>query len=206
MQIEELINIFNFENVKYEIISPYCIEESHNNGENFYRIELIESGWKLIFVQKEKMNSIKIIKEFLTKEAAIRFFCFYELQKIYSNFYIDKVIEEKDIIGTEEFNIKDILNVFDELCINRNYYGIYGVKNNAVNLIQSCDNMYIVVFVNEKGDKVHKTIELDKATALYAMFRWVYLEFLIRNHANEMKKIGLLMDGIKDEDYKVLFS
>ena len=206
MELEEMLKIFDYMNIQIENINGKYIEEKHGNGENYYRLELLENSWNFVFVQKEKMNKYDIQKEFMTRREAIKYFCFYELRDMYSNKYLDKIIENNDLIGTDGFEIADLLNIFHTLCIDDKVYTVVGKKNKAVNLVKTSDDMYVVAYINEIGTVIHKTIELDKNTALYAMFRWTYLLSLMNTHITKLSSIGALTEEVGDNEYKILFS
>lgn len=206
MELQEMLRIFDFENIQVDNINDRYIEEKHDNGENYYRLELLQNSWNFVFVQKEKMSKYDIQKEFKTRKDAIKYFCFYELRDMYSNKYLDKVIENNELIGTDGFEIDDLLNIFHTLLIDDKMYAFVNKKNKAVNLMKMSDDIYVVAYINENGTIIHKTIELDKNTAFYAMFRWTYLLSILNNHLIQMKSMGLLTEEVSDNEYKILFS
>ncbi|ROR28682.1 hypothetical protein EDD66_104270 [Mobilisporobacter senegalensis] len=208
MSIDEFIKVMQFENINtIHVINENCIEEIHDSYEDYEKIQEIEGEWKLIVARRERRHLDEVSKEFHSKEEAIRYFCFYQLERHYTKKYLAKAKENSTIsIYSDNFNINNLLNMFSELGIMQEYYSVNENKKNAFVFKNTGHDQYQIFWFDKEGNEIHKTMELDKGTALYAMFRLTYLYYLVDTHVLQMQEKGLLADGITRNDYNVIFS
>ena len=205
MKTEEMIKIFEFEDILINVVDDTRFEEPHDQYENFHMLECRDGVWSLIMKIQERSHAERIEKTFSNKEEALRYFCFYKLQDKYFDTYLDKEIYHKRI-GTDVFTLRELLMLFNELGVEDDLYGINSYKGNAINLIAEKNGKYSVAFLDEQKNVILKTIEFDLSEALFFMFEMVYLIHIMKTHAAEMQKVGLLINGVTIEDYKVLLT
>lgn len=208
MSIEEFIKIMQFENINMiHVVNGNCIEEIHDNGEDYEKIQEIEGKWKLIVARRERRHVDEVQREFHSKQEAVRYFCFRQLEYHFSKKYLDKAVNNSSVsIYFDNFNIDDLLNMFSELGIMQEYYSVNENKKNAFVFKNLGHDLYQIFWFDKEGNEIHKTMELDKGTALYAMFRLTFLYYLVDTHVLQMQEKGLLVDGITRKDYNVIFS
>ena len=206
MKAEEMLKIFEFEDIKIDVINDHKFEEPHDDQyEDFEKLECRDGVWSLILEIHERRHGEEIEKSFKNKEEAIRYFCFYKLERKYFITYLRKAINDNKI-GTDAFTLERLQQVFDELGIEDDLYGFNSYKKNAANLIEETNGKYVVVLLDDQKNILRKTRDFDLAGALFVMLKWVYLTHIMKTHAAQMQKKGLLADGVTAEDYKVLLA
>lgn len=205
MNANEMIKIFELENILIDVHDQDRFEEPHDQYESFHMLECRDGVWSLIMQIQERSHAEKIEKTFSNKDEAIRYFCFYELKYKYFVTYLREIIYNEKI-GTDAFTLQVLLELFNELGIEDDLYGINSYKENAINILNINNGKYIVQFLDGQKEIILKTKELNLAGALFVMFKWVYLIHIMKTHLVEMQKIGLLEDGMSIEDYKILLA
>ena len=207
MKAEEMLKIFEFEDIKIDVINDHKFEEPHDDQyEDFEKLECRDGVWSLILEIHERRRGEEIEKSFKNKEEAIRYFCFYKLQDKYFDRYLDEVIHKNHNIIEDDFTVEELIAVFDELGIEDDLYGFNSYKKNALNMIDEQNGSYVIVFLDGQKNIILKTRKLDRTESLFFMFEMVYLTHIMKTHAAQMQKKGLLADGVTAEDYKVLLA
>lgn len=205
MKVDEMLKIFNFENIFIDAVDGNRFEEPHDQYENFHILECRGGVWSLILEIHERMHGEEVEKTFKNKDEAISYFCFYKLQNQFFDTYLDEVIFNNKI-GTYAFTLNKLLEIFNKLKIRDDFYGVNSYKGNAINLISINNGKYIVEFLDGQRNLILKTKEFDLTGALFVMFKWVYMLHIMKTHLDEMQKMGLLKDGVSIEEYKVLLT
>ena len=205
MKAEEMLKIFEFEDIQVNVINENRFEEKHDLYDGFYKLENRDGVWSLILEIHERRHGEEIEKSFKNKEEAIRYFCFYKLERKYFITYLRKAINDNKI-GTDAFTLERLQQVFDELGIEDDLYGFNSYKKNALNLIDEQNGSYVIVFLDGQKNIILKTRKLDRTESLFFMFEMVYLTHIMKTHAAQMQKKGLLADGVTAEDYKILLA
>lgn len=204
MQTEEMMKIFDFEKIQIDKIDENHFEEKHDLYDNFHKLEERDGVWNLILEIHERRHGEEIEKTFRNRDEAIKYFCFSELRKKYIHEYLFPIINDNDKMGAIDFTAEELKKIFDELGIMSDLYEFNSYKGNAINLLVEQNGKYSLVFLDGQKNVIRKTLEFELPEALFFMFEMVYLMHIMKTHLAEMQKIGLLQDGVSNEDYLVL--
>lgn len=204
MTVNEMLNIFETENIVVNIYNNVIFEEQHENGENYYMIRLNEGRWKFILYKRGK-EDIKLI--FDTKEQAIRYFCVFEIKRKFIREYINFAIRNNDILYSDDLDKENLMELFNKYSIDRKYYSLNNSPlKESICLRNNSNNEYVVEVINKEMDCIFKSDVLDKHSALFTCFRWTYLYYLFLTHVNELHNQGLFLEQVHDNEIVLMLS
>lgn len=203
MTVNEMLNIFETENIIVNIYNNEIFEEQHENGENYYMIKLNEGSWKFI-LHKRGVEDIKLV--FDTKEQAIRYFCIFEIKRKFINEYINFAVRNNDILYSDDLDKENLMELFYKYSIKSKYYNLNNTLTESICLKKINNDEYVVEVINKKMACIFKSEVLDKHSALFICFRWTYLYYLLLTHVNELQNQGLFLEQLHDNEIILMLS
>lgn len=203
MTVNEMLNIFETENIIVNIYNNEIFEEQHENGENYYMIKLNEGCWKFI-LHKRGVEDIKLV--FNTKEQAIRYFCIFEIKRKFINEYINFAVRNNDILYSDDLDKENLMELFYKYSIKSKYYNLNNTLTESICLKKINNDEYVVEVINKKMACIFKSEVLDKHSALFICFRWTYLYYLLLTHVNELQNQGLFLEQLHDNEIILMLS
>ena len=206
MNISQVGRLLN-EASRKTICKVNSLEEFHGQNENYYKLEKKDQVWIFSFVQCEKIDEEENIRKILKneKEASI-FYYLYELSSGYRQQYIRSFeMNNKDIkIGRLECTILSIKQAFDRLGIKENYYNFKNVESeHSICLKKISDDKSQVKFIGKDNKIIFESLELENWNAYSAMYKWVYLLFLLDRHCEILAKNKEIEVPFSDEEYNI---
>ncbi|AAK79987.1 hypothetical protein BJV85_001849 [Clostridium acetobutylicum] len=207
MNINQVARLLNKVNIK-TISGENFIEEYHEQGENYYKVEKKDREWFFSFVKGErKTEEEEEIKEtFDNEQDASKYYYLIELSKRYHNKYIYKFqMNNEDInIGEYECSLNNLKGAFERIGVKDIYYNFNNfIKEHSICLEKIDNETSRVKFIGNYNKVIIQTLKLENWLAYYTMYRRVYALFLLDKHCELLIKAGEIDKTFTDEEYSI---